>query len=203
VNPDAQSAGPPELEQPKHNDATAGHGFCSRSHARGSLGWVGLHVTCCRAVETRRARLFLAPQSYSQLIDAARIARCHAGGPRNARLLASPRWAKHIALVSQRADLCLRAAAHACLWLLMAARGFSRLLAASRRLASTRPQIARPDVRIAHASLRVARSRAWSESATRGWPYCFAWVLRWSTCINVTQKTDDLGTSSRRHRGEV
>jgi hypothetical protein len=105
-------------------------------------------------------RLLLAAKGYEQLFDAARIARCHAGGPRYARLLESPSWEQLIALVSRGGA----SLARGCSWCLMAsygARGCSCLLAASRSLAPTRPQAARPDERIAHASLRVARSCAW------------------------------------------
>ena len=105
-------------------------------------------VTRCRAIEPRCARLLLAAHGYSQLLDAARIARCHAGGPRYSRLLASLGWAKHVALVS-RGGLRLHATAH----------GFSWLLVSARRLASTRPQFAQPDKPIANVSLRVAGLR--------------------------------------------
>jgi hypothetical protein len=100
------------------------------------LAW--LSGTSCRSLSRGRSSLralLLAAHGYLQLLDAARIARRHAGGPRYARLLASPGWIKHIALVSRgKASF-----ARGCLWLLMAALGSSRQLAASRRLASTRP----------------------------------------------------------------
>ena len=79
---DAQSAGPLELEQPQHNQTIADPRSRSRSRARGSLGSVGLIVARCRVVVPRCARLLLAAHGYSQLLDAARIARCHAGGLR-------------------------------------------------------------------------------------------------------------------------
>jgi hypothetical protein len=42
MNTDAQSAGPPELEQPQHNHAKADPRWRLRSRARGSLGLAGL-----------------------------------------------------------------------------------------------------------------------------------------------------------------
>jgi hypothetical protein len=89
MNTDAQSAGPPELEQPQNNYTTASTRSHSIRHFRGSLGLVGLLVARCRALETRCTWLLLAAHGHSQLLNAARIARCQASGPRNARLLAS------------------------------------------------------------------------------------------------------------------
>jgi hypothetical protein len=106
-----------------------------RSPMRGSLCSVELLVARGQALGPRCARLLLAAHGYSQLLDAARIARCHVGRPHYARLLASIGWAKHIALVSRgRASFArLLMAAHGFPWLLKAARGFSKLLAGSRR----------------------------------------------------------------------
>jgi hypothetical protein len=161
INSDAQSTGPPELERPQHNHTTADPRSSSRSHAHGSLGSMGLLVSRSRALVPRCARLLLAAHGYSQLLDAARTARYHPGGPRYARLLVLLGWAKHIALVSR---CCLLVAARCCSW----------LLAASRRPASTRPQVARPDERTAHASLHLTRAYAWSGFVAHSWSQCSA-----------------------------
>jgi hypothetical protein len=89
------------------------------------------------------------------------------------RLLMAARGCSRL-LAAARGCSRLLAAARGCSRLLAAACGFSQLLAASRRLALTRPQIARPDERIAQASLRVARSSAWLGFTARGWPLCTA-----------------------------
>ena len=50
MNTDAQSAGPPKLDQPQHNHSTASsRSRRSRNHARGSLGSLGLAslFACC------------------------------------------------------------------------------------------------------------------------------------------------------------
>jgi hypothetical protein len=161
MNTDAQSAGSPELEQAQHNHTTAAPRSRSRSHARCSLGSVGLFVARCRvarAAAPRCSRLLAAAQCCAHRS-------VHAPGPRYARLLESLGSERNIAMVLRIS------ASFVCghLWLLMAYHGCLRLLAASRRLAPTRAEIARPDGRIASAPLRVAQSCAWSGSSARGW----------------------------------
>jgi len=102
--------------------------------------------------------LLAAAYGYLQLLNAARIALCHAGGPRYARLLAPPGWAKRIARVShERASF-----ARGCSWLLEAANRCLRLLEAYRELASTVPHVTRPqNTSLVHrpASRGLARRR--------------------------------------------
>jgi hypothetical protein len=63
----------------------------------------------------------------------------------------------------------------------MASRGYSQLLAASRRLAQTRPQATRPDTRIAHAFFHVTCARL---VLLLGRSLC----VRWSTCTNAARR---------------
>jgi hypothetical protein len=132
MNGDAQSAGPPDLQSKSNqNTATLQLNLAlvreAMRVARLAL-WGFLSLVVAR---NRCARLLLAAGGYSKLLGAARIARCHAGGPRYAWLLASLGCAKHAALVSRgRAPF-----ARGCSWLrsfswhLAAARGCSKLVA--------------------------------------------------------------------------
>jgi hypothetical protein len=197
TNIDTQSAGPPELEQSQHSHIKAGTGSRSRGHARGSLGSVGLLVARYRAVGPRCARLLLADHGYSQLLDASRIARCHAGKPRYARLLIWFGWEKYIALVSRfRASF-----ARGCSWLLMASHGCSRL-PGSRRPGPKSPgrMSASPMPRSAlrgHARGRDSL-RAAGRYALPGLMCALVYIFE-----RAAQKTADSDTSSRRRRGEV
>ena len=71
INTDAQSAGPPKLDQPQHNHSTANsRSRRSRNHARGSLG--------------------LAARSSALLVAAARIVRRRVVGLHCAHMLTTP-----------------------------------------------------------------------------------------------------------------
>jgi hypothetical protein len=117
INTDAQSAGPPKLDQPQHNHSTANsRSRRSRNHARGSLGslglaslfaccfvpfslrWFGIRVATLPASlgwASRRPKLCitqlgLAARSSALLVAAARIVRRRVVGLHCAHMLTTP-----------------------------------------------------------------------------------------------------------------